>query len=114
MNAHTVAFDPMGLNIYKGSFDSGEGRCAPKGSDAEAGAVDSTRTFCRLVEVDVEDSDGTLVTHALLRYADDLRSSLVECHALHSGRKLPSEQTFAGRNFPKSQGIISSARHHVF
>ena len=55
------------------------------------------RTICTVVvAVDVEDSDGTLVAHALLSDTDDLLIVVRKRDALDGGRELPHEETLAG------------------
>jgi hypothetical protein len=55
------------------------------------------RTMCTVViAVNVEDSDGTLVAHALLGDTDDLLIVVRKRDALDGRRELPYEEALAG------------------
>ena len=54
-------------------------------------------TICTVAfPVDIEDPNGTLITHPLLRDADHLIIILIERNPLHCGWELPYEQTLSG------------------
>ena len=89
VNAQTVAFEPIGLNMYRGSFDSVT-RKKNIVREKKYQMTALSHTFCPIASrVDFEYSDRTLVSHSLLCYADYLRSLLVERYPLHSRREFP-------------------------
>jgi len=60
--------------------------------------------------VDVEDPDGTLVTHALLGDTHDLRVVVGKADALDGRREFPLEEAFARLHGPKPHRIIRRSR----
>ena len=65
------------------------------------------RTLCTIiVAVDIGDSDGTLVTHALLDDTDDLLIIAQKHDALDGRRELPDEEALACLYRPKPHLVI--------
>ena len=65
------------------------------------------RTLCAVsFAVNIEDTNGTLITHTLLGDADDLFVVFAKRHALYGGREFPEEKTFARLDGPQAHGII--------
>lgn len=58
------------------------------------------------VELDVEDNDGTQMTHALLRHTQKLAAILAELNALDGGREVPCLKKSAGLDLPKADGVV--------
>jgi len=86
-NAQTVAFDPMGLNMWVGSLAS-----VPKnrGQHDRVDIVGLVHTSCPItVSVDTEHTDSSLVAHSLFRDANDLVVGLVEGYAFDGCGKFP-------------------------
>lgn len=61
------------------------------------------------IGVDVEDDDGTEVTHALLGDTQQLGTLLVELDALDGGGKLPGLEQAAGLDLPEADGVVGAA-----
>jgi len=88
VNAQTVAFEPTGLNMNSGSFDSVTRKMVLNKRTEERRKKGCT--FCAFpFRVDPKHPNRTLVSHPLFCYANHLRSFLVECHPLHGRRELP-------------------------
>lgn len=58
------------------------------------------------VELDVEDDDGTEMTHALLRHTQELAAILAELNALDGGREVPCLEKSAGLDLPEADGVV--------
>ena len=63
--------------------------------------------------VDVEYTNSTLVTHALLGDADDLAVVLAERDALHRGGELPAEEALARLHRPEAHRVVGRAGDEV-
>lgn len=62
-----------------------------------------TLTVCPIaIPVNVEYPHSTLVSHPLLRDADNLVVILAECNSLYSCREFPSEQTLSRLHRPET------------
>ena len=70
------------------------------------------RTMCTVViAVDVEDSDGTLVAHALLCDTDDLLIVVRKRDALDGRRELPYKEALARLHRPEPHLVICRTRN---
>lgn len=96
VNAQTVAFDPMGWNIYLGSLDSA------RKMRKVWHAMTILHTVVAVLGINVKNANCTLMTHPLLSDADDLVSFFIERYPFYCCRELPGEETFPIRHLPQS------------
>ena len=58
------------------------------------------------VELDVENDDGTEMTHTLLRHTQKLAAILAELNALDGGREVPCLEKSASLDLPEADGVV--------
>lgn len=66
--------------------------------------------LCLHINLDVEDNDGAQMSHALLRYAQQLGTIGVELDTLDGCWELPGLEVLAGLDVPETDGIIGRTR----
>lgn len=111
VNEQTVAFEPIGLKIWRGSSDSAKRDYISK----KVQCASQKRTFCAvIIPVNFEDSDGTRVAHPLLSNTHHLTSIVLKRYTFHGRWELPCKEASSSLDVPESEGVVSRAGNHIF
>jgi len=114
-HAATVAFEPVGLIVNCGSFDSARGRAARCVSvrsrvGQQCAREEEGRTVLEVVAVDGKDRDAAGEAHALLGDGEDALVVLAPRDALNGRRELPRVQALARLDVPQLHHVVRRAR----